>query len=82
MDWYSVLSDRAQRSGGESGVDTPVLIPNTEVKPLNTENTELETAWEDRQLPVTITQKAVDSSGLPLFCCLARARLGYHAFTV
>ena len=50
MDWYSVLSDRAQRSGGESGVDTPVLIPNTEVKHSSGEN-----SWacpcEDSTLP-------------------------------
>ena len=41
-------------SGGYGERDPPVLIPNTEVKPLSADGTWLETAWESRTLPVTI----------------------------
>jgi hypothetical protein len=38
---------------GDNGKrDPPVLIPNTEVKPLSADGTWLETAWESRTLPV------------------------------
>ena len=32
-------------------MDTPVTIPNTEVKPLNADGTWLVTTWESRKLP-------------------------------
>ena len=39
---------------GDNGErDTPVLIPNTAVKPLSADGTWLETARESRSLPVT-----------------------------
>ena len=31
--------------------DTPVPIPNTEVKPNGAKNTWLETAWKNREMP-------------------------------
>ena len=37
--------------GAHGEEETPVLIPNTEVKPTYTDSTVLATAWEDRQLP-------------------------------
>ena len=37
--------------GGDSGGDTPVPIPNTEVKPSSADGTALETRWESRTLP-------------------------------
>ena len=40
------------RSGDDGYVDPPVPIPNTVVKHINAESTWLETAWEDRKLPV------------------------------
>ena len=39
-------------SGDDGYVDPPVPIPNTVVKHINAESTWLETAWEDRKLPV------------------------------
>ena len=38
-------------SGGDSGGETPVPIPNTAVKPVNVDGTTLETMWESRKLP-------------------------------
>ena len=38
-------------SGDDSKSDTPVPIPNTEVKPLNADGTWLVTTWESRKLP-------------------------------
>ena len=40
-------------SGDDGYVVPPVPIPNTVVKHINAESTWLETAWEDRKLPVT-----------------------------
>ena len=37
--------------GAHGDEETPVLIPNTEVKLIGAENTWLETAWEDRAMP-------------------------------
>ena len=39
-------------SGDDGYVAPPVPIPNTAVKHINAESTWLETAWEDRKLPV------------------------------
>ena len=39
-------------SGENSKRETPVPIPNTEVKPFNAKSTDLEMNWEDRNLPV------------------------------
>ena len=36
-------------------MDPPVPIPNTVVKHINAESTWLETAWEDRKLPIRET---------------------------
>ena len=36
---------------GDSGGETPVPIPNTEVKPSRADGTPRETAWESRSLP-------------------------------
>ena len=38
-------------SGGDGGGETPVLIPNTEVKPSRVDGTARETVWESRKLP-------------------------------
>ena len=38
-------------SGGNGKRDTPVSIPNTEVKPLSADGTWVETPWESRTLP-------------------------------
>lgn len=41
-----------RESGGNSDEDTPVPIPNTEVKLMSAEDTWWETAWEIRSSPV------------------------------
>ena len=43
--------------GGNSEEDTPVPIPNTEVKLLCADGTAWETAWESRSLPKFIFKK-------------------------
>ncbi len=44
-------------SGGDSGGDTPVPIPNTEVKPASADGTAWETGWERRTRPDFFIQK-------------------------
>ena len=40
-----------KRFGSDSERETPVPIPNTEVKPLSADGTKVETPWESRTLP-------------------------------
>ena len=48
----SILGARFYRIfGGQSEKETPVLIPNTEVKLLSADGTARETWWESRSLP-------------------------------
>ena len=53
----AVLKDRrdglSPLSGGYSERETPLPIPNREVKPLSADGTWLERAWESRTLPVS-----------------------------
>ena len=51
------FEDPVLETGANGGEVPPVPIPNTEVKLTSVENTWLETAWEDRAVPVQI-QKA------------------------
>ena len=51
--------------GDNSGEDTPVPIPNTEVKLLSADDTWWETAWESRTLPLLL--KKNKSNGLFFF---------------
>ena len=53
-------------SGDDGYVVPPVPIPNTVVKHINAESTWLETAWEDRKLPV----KKEDCLLTVLFFCM------------
>ena len=46
-------------SGDDGYVVPPVPIPNTVVKHIHAEGTWLETAWEDRKLPVTFLDSSV-----------------------
>ncbi len=50
---------RAQVSGGHSGGETPVPIPNTAVKPARADGTWGATPWESRSLPEFIADKAL-----------------------
>ena len=45
------LSFSVEFLGDSSEGETPVPIPNTEVKPLSPDGTALETVWESRTLP-------------------------------
>lgn len=45
------LVEEIQISGGNDEMDTPVPIPNTEVKHLSADNTWLVTARESKSLP-------------------------------
>ena len=46
------FEDAKSLTGVDDDEDPPVPIPNTEVKLIRVENTWLETAWEDRTMPV------------------------------
>ena len=48
----SILRILKSLTGVDDDEDPPVPIPNTEVKLIRVENTWLETAWEDRTMPV------------------------------
>ena len=55
---YSVLSVRSTlECGDDSEEDTPVPIPNTEVKLLSADDTWRETARESRTLPFWLKKK-------------------------
>ena len=52
LDLYSFEGANLHISGDVAYVVPPVPIPNTVVKHIEVESTWLETAWEDRKLPV------------------------------
>lgn len=61
---YSVLSVKAQKEyGGDGKKDTPVPMPNTEVKLLNAESSWWETACEGRQSPCSFLIFRLSSVG-------------------
>ena len=51
MNHHSIEYNNTQ-CGGDSEKDTPVPMPNTEVKPLNADGTWMVTSWESRKSPV------------------------------
>ena len=54
-------------SGGDSEGDTPVPIPNTEVKPFSADGTWGETPWESRSLPdfnIILSSSTVEHSAV------------------
>ena len=53
------FEDPVLKTGANGGEVPPVPIPNTEVKLTSVENTWLETAWEDRAVPVQTVRKLV-----------------------
>ena len=61
LDWkYLLLFRRFKKYSGDSARDTPVPIPNTEVKPSNADGTRRETSRETRKLsPV---KRSIDAS--------------------
>ena len=70
------VQNTLNHTGDDSKRDPPVPIPNTEVKPLSAECTWLETARENRTLPVPKqkserTQQTSDKlDGRSLFCLI------------
>ena len=60
-------------SGGFVERETPVPIPNTEVKPLGADGTALEAAWESRKPPGLFFAKARESVKLSRAFSLAGA---------
>ena len=61
-------------SGGHSGGETPVPIPNTAVKPARADGTWGEAPWESRSLPGFLMTNPLWSFGSRGFC---RSGLGY-----
>ena len=54
-------------SGGNSEGETPVPIPNTEVKPFSADGTWGETPWESRSLPdfnIILSSSTVEHSAV------------------
>ena len=58
------FEDPVLKTGANGGEVPPVPIPNTEVKLTSVENTWLETAWEDRAVPVLSKSKKLVLDGL------------------
>ena len=54
----------AQVSGGNGGGETPLPIPNREVKPSSADGTARETVWESRT-PPGVLRRALRVSGGP-----------------
>ena len=52
LTWEITTRGASDRSGDNSGEETPVPIPNTEVKLSSADDTWREAAWESRSLPV------------------------------
>ena len=48
-----IVNWKMNKSGDNSERETPVSIPNTEVKPFSANGTWTETSWESRTLPGT-----------------------------
>ena len=61
-------------TGGNDGEVPPVPIPNTVVKLSSAESTWLDTAREDRSLPVPYLRKSIDF----LFSCFWQIKAGEH----
>jgi hypothetical protein len=59
--------NRIQVSGDHTGGETPLPIPNREVKPAEADGTWGETPWESRKLPGLFKRDASDR--VPLFIC-------------
>ena len=57
------VQETLNHTGDDSKRDPPVPIPNTEVKPLSAECTWLETARENRTLPVFSSEKRKGKGG-------------------
>ena len=68
----------SNHSGGNGKRDPPVLIPNTEVKPLNAGSTWLDTAREIMK-PPDITKRTWKLCFQVLFPCIATAYSGTYA---
>ena len=65
---YSILSRYYSELSDDSLGDTPVPMPNTEVKLLNAESSWWETACEGRQLPCSFLIFRLSSVGRALDC--------------
>ena len=66
--------------GGYSGEDTPVPIPNTEVKLSCADGTAWATVWESRELPGYNTENPSRHGGV--FCFTTQLALCYVALSV
>ena len=60
---FSFERSSSKEYGGESKKDTPVPMPNTEVKLLNAESSWWATACEDRKLPCSFLIFRLSSVG-------------------
>ena len=67
------FEDPVLETGANGGEVPPVPIPNTEVKLTSVENTWLETAWEDRAVPVQTVRKLVLYGLFDVYSSLAQS---------
>ena len=65
---FSFECKSSKEYGGESKKDTPVPMPNTEVKLLNAESSWWATACEERKLPCPFLIFRLSSVGRALDC--------------
>jgi hypothetical protein len=66
--------DLTSLSGGYSGGEPPVPIPNTEVKPASADGTWGATPWESRSPPGIYVEGPPTTVGGPSFFTLGKAR--------
>ena len=74
---YSFEGISSKRNSGDSCEDTPVPMPNTEVKLTNAESTWLEAAWEDRKLLIKKEHSIECSFLLSIYFYIAPLRADY-----
>ena len=66
---YSFEGTTFRYSDNNDG-DTPISMPNIEVKPFSADNTRLEMSWEDKTLPESNIQEAEKPMRLVRFLIL------------
>ncbi len=73
-----VMTFDKELSGGDSGGEPPVPIPNTEVKPASADGTWVGTPWESRTPPDIKLGPSLTSEAAPLFASLPAWFGGRH----
>ncbi len=70
------------RKGDDGGGDTPLPIPNREVKPASADGTARETSWESRSSPIFLSFRPVSRSAFQLILWAYRHHCEMSGFLV